>query len=291
MALILHPYICVAMIALAVFMYMNHRIFLRNNLYLEEISKAGGKEKKSSEYAWLQRFGNIGDLIGVELKLILRNKRPRTLLIIAAFFLLYGLIMYKPELIQKGNFGIVFMLAVFITGMFSISYGQFLFAWQSSYFDGLMASNISIKNYIKSKFVLLSASATIALFPSLLYGLMSWKIIPIQIAAYLFNVGVQPVISGFLAMYHYKGFDMNQSATFNYQGMSAVQWLYSLVIILTGVILYLPFTFSFHSAWAGIAAIGIIGLINFMLRDRWIDFFAKQFFKHKYKILEGFREK
>lgn len=283
------PTLCILFLLLAVAVFYNNSFFLRNNLYLEDLEKSSG-QKKSTDYQWLQRFGINGDLAAIDMKLILRNKRPRSLLMLSMAFLFYGFIFFKPENFAKGSLGILLTGSIFITGMFMVSYGQFIFAWQSNHFDGLMGNNINIKSYIKSKLMLLISFSTIAFFISLLYGFISWKIIPILIAAWLFNIGIHTILLGYIGTFNYKGLDLSKGSAFNYQGTGAAQWLYSLVILLVGIIIYLPFALLINS-WAGIAAIGILGLISFMMQDWWIEKLSVQFKKHKYKMLEGFREK
>lgn len=287
---ILHnAWLCLVAIAFAALAFINNSRFLYNNLYIEEISKSA-KAKTSNEFSWLQRFGNIGDLIAVDLKLILRNKRPRSLLMLSVIFLAYGFIFYKQVYFEKNMLGMVLMGGIFITGMFMASFGQFLFAWQSVHFDGIMASNTNIKTFIKSKFYLLTAFSTIAMLVSLPYGFINWRIIPIQIAAYFFNVGIHSIMCIYFATRSYKGLDLGKAATFNYQGTGAAQWLYSLAIFLVGGLLYFPLGF-FVNPWAGIIAVGLLGLISFLLQDWWMEILTKEFMLRKYKILEGFREK
>lgn len=281
--------LCVIAIGLAAASFINNSQFLFNNLYIEEMAKSS-KQKTSSDYTWLQHFGNTGDLIAVDLKLILRNKRPRSLLMLSVIFLAYGFIFYKPIYFEKNMLGMVLMGATFITGMFMISFGQHLFAWQSAHFDGIMASNTNIKTFIKSKFYLLAAFSTVSMLLSLGYGFINWRIIPIQIAAYLFNVGINTIITIYIATRNYKGLDLGKAAAFNYQGTGAAQWLYSLAILLIGAIIYLPLGLLI-SPWAGIIALGTLGLISFLLQDWWMDILTQQFILRKYKILEGFREK
>jgi hypothetical protein len=287
--LLQHVWLCVVAIGLAGLSFINNSNFIFNNLYVEEMTKSS-KAKTSSEYTWLNRFGNIGDMIAVDLKLILRNKRPRSLLMLSVIFLAYGFIFYKAEYFAKNMLGMVLMGGIFITGMFMASFGQFLFAWQSVHFDGIMASSINIKTFIKSKFYLLTAFSTVAMLVSLPYGIINWRIIPIQLAAYFFNVGIHSIICVYFATRSYKGLDLGKAATFNYQGTGAAQWIYSVAIFLIGAIIYLPLGFLI-SPWAGIIALGTLGLISFLLQDWWMDILTKQFMLRKYKILEGFREK
>lgn len=287
--LLQYGWLCVVTIGLAALSFINNRNFLFKNLYIEEITKSS-KAKTTTEYTWLNKFGNIGDMIAVDLKLILRNKRPRSLLMLSVIFLAYGFIFYKSSYFAKNMLGIVLMGGIFITGMFMVSFGQFLFAWQSVHFDGIMASNVNIKTFIKSKLYLLISFSTIAMLLALPYGFINWRIIPIQIAAYFFNVGIHAIMCVYFATRSYKGLDLGKAATFNYQGTGAVQWLYSLAIFLVGGLIYFPLGF-FVNPWAGIIAVGLLGLISFLLQDWWINLLTQQFMLRKYKILEGFREK
>lgn len=283
------PLLCLFFLLLAVGAYYNNSQFLRKNFYLENLEKALG-EKKSADYNWLQRFGSYGDLMAIDIKLILRNKRPSTLLLLSVIFLFYGYIFYRPEYFANGSLGILLIGSIFITGMFMVSFGQFLFAWQSSHFDGMLCNNIPIRTYIKGKMTLLILFSTISFFLSLLYGFISWKLIPILFASWLFNIGIHSVLTGFIGTRNYKGLDLSKGSTFNYQGTGAAQWLYSFVILIVGVIIYLPFALLINK-WTGIVAIGIAGLVSLLMRDWWLDKITLQFKKQKYKMLEGFREK
>ena len=282
------PWLFIVLLLWAIILFYNNYFFLKNNLYLEEGTKSS-ETNSISTYNWMQNFGIEGELMAIDLKMIMRNKRPRSVLMMSAFFLLYGLFFYKPQYIDKNQLGMVLFGGVFLTGMAMGMYGQFLLSWQSSHFDEIMTANIGIRVYIKSKFILMIAMSTISLLLSLFYGFISWKIIPIEIAAYFFNIGIYTAFLGLLASRNYKGLDISKSGSFNYQGVGANLWLFPFVIVIIGVVIYLPFALIFNS-WAGIIAIGIIGLISLLLQDWWIEIIVQQIEKNKYKILSGFRE-
>ena len=153
-----------------------------------------------------------------------------------------------------------------------------------------MASHLSVRTYIKSKFVLFTAVCTILLLLSSFYGLLSTKILLIQLAAYFYNIGINTVIVVYFGTRSYKAIDISKKAAFNYQGTGAAQWVYSLLIFLVPMVIYLPFKFMIGST-AGVVALGIAGLISFFLQDWWVDVLTREFFKRKYLILEGFRQK
>lgn len=283
------PWLCFAAVAMAVFAFINNYRFLLQNLYLEDIV-AKGKRKEGTEYVFLNRFGTIGELIAVDLKMITRNKRPRFLLISSAIILFYGFIFYKPQNIQGEGLGMLLFGGLFLTGIFISNYGQFLFAWQSSHFDGMMAGNLNIKTYIKSKFILFTAVSTLVLLLSSLYGLISWKILVIQFVGFLFNAGIHTVIVVYFATRSYKGIDITKKGAYNIQGTGASQLIYSLIIFLVPAAIYLPFALLV-TPWTGIIVLGVLGLISFLLQDWWIELLTKEFIKRKHRILEGFREK
>ena len=138
--------------------------------------------------------------------------------------------------------------------------------------------------------MLLTAFSSISLLLSLFYGFMSWKIVPVLFAAWLFNIGIHCILTAFIGTRNYKAMDLSKGSSFNFQATGTAQWLYSLIILVIGTLLYLPFAILINS-WAGIAAIGILGLISLMMREWWINQIVIQFQKQKYKMLEGFREK
>ena len=283
------PWLCVVMLVFAIAAFYNHQRFLLNNLYIEELVKSEG-HKTSADYVWLNKFGSTGDLMALDLKLMLRHKRPRNVLLTSTLLLFYGFLLYKPVYLANERWGFILMGAIIITGVFITSYGQLLFAWQSTQFDGLMASNIDLKTYVKGKLMLLTTFSTIAMLISLLYGFMDWRIIPIEIAAYFFNIGINSVICIYFATRRFQAVDLTKASTFSYQGASASRYYYAIFLALTALIIYWPFALLINT-WAGIIALGILGLISFLLRDWWVDLLTKELFTRKHQILEGFREK
>ncbi|MEM9025040.1 MAG: DUF5687 family protein, partial [Bacteroidota bacterium] len=68
---------------------------LRNHAYLESsLYKPSAKAGASLDIPWLSKLGQAGELIALQLKLIWRNKRPRSVVLISMLMLLYGLIFY-----------------------------------------------------------------------------------------------------------------------------------------------------------------------------------------------------
>jgi len=83
--------------------------------------------------------------------------------------------------------------------------------------------------------------------------------------------------------------DITSSASFNWQGVGASQWLLGLPLLLVPLIIYIPFGI-FDKPYLGLAMLALLGLIGLLLRNYWVGVIVRKFEKQRYKIAEGFRE-
>ena len=282
------PWICTILLVYAYLTFRLNSALLQKDFYFDMASKTNNHVELQNSL--LKMFTSEGSLLDIELKSIFRNKRPRIVFLMSFIMLGWGFLMFKKEIILGDNLALAIVISVIVIGALVINYGQFLFAWQSAFFDGLMTHNLKVKAYIKSKFIILTILATINVILSSFYGFIDWHFNIILFAIYLFIIGVLPVIAVLVSLYNYKGIDVSQRASFNYQGLSLVNFLYSLGLFVIVFGIYYPFAY-FHKPWWGIITFGIVGIINLLLRNWWIDLLTIQFYKKKYKILNGFREK
>ncbi|TCD12929.1 hypothetical protein EZ449_02470 [Pedobacter frigidisoli] len=267
--------------------YINSN-FLTSNLYIEEL---GSKQEKkvSTDYAFLNRFGKVGELAALELKLIIRHKRPRNSVLMGFIFLFYGFLFYKQPMIDSDSFGRMIFAAIFMTGISIITYGQFMFGWQSAHFDGLLTNKINPKDFIKAKFLLFTIASIVITLLASFYGFMSPKLLLLHLAAFLYNIGFGTVMVLYFATLNYKRLEINKSASFNWQGVGATQWILGFPFILLPILVYVPFGIMDKPYW-GLFAVGLFGLINLLMRGFWVNFITKRFEQQRYKIAEGFRE-
>lgn len=276
------------LIATGLLMYMINSSYLKNNLYIEEL-KSGLQKKSSTDYPFIDRFGDTGTLVALEIKLILRNKRPRATAMKGLILLMYGFLIYKQRAIDENQFGMMLFAALFMTGNLITIYGQFMFGWQGAEFDGILAGKTDMRTFIKAKFLLLSLSATFLTIVISIYGLMSWKILALQFAAYLYNIGIGTVIVLYFATRNVKRVDLSKGASFNWQGVSASSMVMALPLLLLPYLIYLPLAFLLNPLW-GLAGVGLMGIAGLLSRPFWINFLVTSFKKRKYTIAAGFRE-
>jgi len=283
------PALALLPFALAGLMFYINFVYLKQNLYLEELSSKKEKFKSSTDFPVLSSLGPVGDLVANEVKLILRNKRPRSALVMSLFFLFYGLIFYSNPALKSGDGAKVFA-GMFMTGIFMINYGQFMFSWQAAHFDGLMVSKVSFSDFLKAKYLMFSVAATTAFILITPYVYFGWRILLVHSMMYLWNMGVTATIVLYFANRNARRIDLSKGASFNWEGVGASQWILSLVLLLPPFVIYLPLK------WLGfpevaLAALGAIGLAGILTRSFWIKTLEADFYKRKFSILEGFRNK
>ena len=288
--LINHPILALLPVALGVVMYYLNFLYLKDNLYLEELgSRKASAYKSSTEYPILNRFGHIGDLVANEIKLIFRNKRPRSALVMGLFFMFYGLMFYgRPGPVGADGFKV--FVGMFMTGIFIISYGQFLFSWQAAHFDGILVSKVKFTDFLKAKYLLFSIVSTVAFLLTTPYVYFGWRVILIHFVMYLWNIGVNIPIVLFFANRNYKRIDLSKGASFNWEGVGATQMLLSFPLLLIPYLIYGPLAFFHHSDIA-LGLLAATGIAFILTRNFWIKQLETDFYTKRYKIAEGFRDK
>jgi hypothetical protein len=116
-----------------------------------------------------------------------------------------------------------------------------------------------------------------------------WKILLIQLAMTLFNLGVNIFVIMNIAMWEPKKIDLRKGGAFNYEGVGAAQWIMGIPILAGPYLFYLPFSFSGHPD-LGILAVAIAGLIGLSMRRYLLDVTVKRLMHKKYKMAAGFRK-
>jgi len=286
--LIINPALVFIPILLATGMYYVNFLFLKYNLYLEELTKHKTLKRSTTEFPLLDRFGLVGDLVANEIKLIIRNKRPSSALKVSAFFLFYGLLAYlRPHPME---FMGIFM-GMFMSGIFIISYGQYMYGWQATHFDGILVSKISFFDFLKAKYLLFTMVSTAAFILTTPYVYFGWHAVLINFVMYLWNIGINTTIVLFFANRNSKRIDLSKGAAFNWEGVGATQMLLSFPLLLAPYIFYIPVKLLTHSNNWPLVALALIGIIGIFTRSYWIKLLIADFYNRKFKIAEGFRDK
>ena len=283
-----NPILVIVPLIILIGLYMVNFKNLKKQLYLDSSLKSKAEEVKTSDLAWTRKFGNVAPFLQLDLRLIWRNKRPRSSVFILIIGLLYGLFFYPNPTYQDKPWFFAF-IGIFVTGIFLINFGQFIPAWDSGYYKMLMSQNIKYKEYLKSKFTLMTASVVILFILSIPYVYFGWKILLAHFAAAIYNIGVNTHVILLGGSYNRKKINLNQRAAFNYQGTGAVQWLIGIPLLLIPLGLFglLYAISSFEIACLVLAILGVIGIV---FHQKLMKLITQKYLDSKYKMIDAFSQ-
>ncbi len=286
--IMLKPWLLIVPLMLLAGSYLLNFYFLKAHTYPEELRVGKTREATGGDIAFLSRFGEIGKLIELELKLIWRHKRTKSIVTMSVMFLFYGLLFYTKKTYLEG-FGTLIFVGVMLSGMPMFNYGQFLPGWQSAHFDGLLTQRISPYQFYAAKYWMMVPVMVLAFILTLPYGLFSYKIILINAATLLYNVGINVFVIFYFSVHNTQRLDLSKSATFNWQGVGASKFVMVLPAMILPITIYLPFGWL-GVPYVGIAAIGGIGVLGIVFQKQLLQWTANRFVENKYKLAAGFRQ-
>ncbi|WP_428741631.1 DUF5687 family protein [Tenacibaculum sp.] len=275
---------------LAVVYYINFKL-LRSKVYLDDAIKSKDEVAKSADLSFVDKLGDVAPFIKNDIRQIWRNKRTKTVFFMSFLFLFYGAIFFGEETYRVKMPAFLVFAAIFVTGGFTLNYGQFIPAWDSEYYNMIMSQNIRYRKFLESKWYLMvvvsSALYLLSIPYAYFYGLDIFLMIT---AGAIFNIGFNSLFLLFAGSFNRKRIDLNKSGFSNYQGTSATQFL--IIIPIMGVPMFLFWIFNkFVSFNAGVLAIAIAGALALAFKNYFMNLIENRYIKNKYAAIHAFSQK
>ena len=260
---------------------------LQQRMIYNEISKKEDtKIKRVSEYKFLDKYGEVGEYLRLEIKLITRNKTVKSqfrmgLIVMFAFsFLLAFTDVYDGSM---SRFICLYNYAVLPI----MTLGQVM-SFEGNYIDGLMSRKESIFNLLRAKYYLTNLIILVPFF-IMMFPIAKGKITLLMAIAYLvFTMGFVFFILLQLAVYNTRTLPLNANLM---KGNKGGNWIQSVVMSLC---FFIPLMFDsillaiFSQEVANIIFI-VIGGGFILTHNLWIKNIYKRFMKRRYKNMEAFR--
>ena len=287
-SIVASPWLMIVPVLVLVGVYLVNFNMLIGKLYIDGALKKGTKAVSTNDLAWTRKLGAIAPFLQLDLKLIWRNKRPRSTILMLVMSLFYGLIFY-PNPTYQDMPGMLVFVGIFITGIFMINFGQFIPAWDSSYYNMLMSQNIKYKNYLDSKYKLMMASAVLLFVLSIPYVYFGWEILLIHFAAMVYNIGVNTHVLLYGGSFNRKKIELDKSAAFNYQGTGAVQWIIGFPLMALPILLFY-ISYKLINYEAGIATLILLGVLGMVFHQKLMKVIVKRYKNNKYAMIAAFSQ-
>lgn len=268
---------------------LNHRLLVKN-LYAEDAGGGTRGTNVAETAPFLERFGIIGSLVRLDIKLMLRNRRTRISLWMPFLFLFYGLFFYPGGNFDRGDAVSDFMqmfAGMFISGFFIMSYGMMTFCYESGHFGFIQTRKIDMLVYLKARYYFMVIVSTVIYLLSLFYFYFGARIVAVNTAMYIFNVGFTAFFFLFLSTYNKIKFDLSGDI-FSMQGKGGNQYSAIFLLVMLLLVLYIPARI-FAPRDAVLYLVGSVGLAGLIFHGRLLKLLAEQFGSRRYIMSEGFR--
>jgi len=282
-----NPWIMPIPAIIAALLYFKVRTDLHHNINDFNSVKSSGLYGTTFELPFLQKHGLIGSIIQLEINLVIRSKRARQYAYTSVFMLLYPLFLLGGTEIDEH--AIMIFCALFVAGAFSLNYGTFLFAWNSNHFDLILSQVPEIRDYIKAKIYLLSASTVLFTIIGLPYLFLNAQFYVLVLAVGLFGLSGIPMIYILFSLYNSKKIDPNEGGAFSTSGMGVMHFVIMIPVMIIPILIFYGGNALLGTPW-GIICIAVTGMICLLLMGPFINWAATLFRTRKYSLSEAFRE-
>ena len=256
-------------------------------IYNELSKKEDTKIKRVSEYKFLDKYGEVGEYLRLELKLIARNKTVKTQFRMGIIVMLGFSFALAFTDVYDGSYMTSFICLYNYAILPIMTLGQVM-CFEGNYIDGLMSRKESIFNLLRAKYYL---TTLIILVPFLImfFPIAKGKITLLTAVAYLiFVAGFVFFMLLQLAVYNTRTLPLNANLM---KSNKSSNWIQGLI---TGCAFMLPLLIDkllsalLPEEVAHIILI-LIGLGFIATHNLWIKNIYKRFMKRRYKNMEEFR--
>ncbi|MCK0161172.1 DUF5687 family protein [Allomuricauda sp. F6463D] len=273
-------------------LYYGAFTYFKKHMYLD-----GGLAKKQTEakmenMEWLDRFGNLGTFLKNDIKLIKRNKRSRTAVLMGFFFIFYGLLFFTSAIeVYDGPFWKIFA-GIFVTGGFMFSFGQYVPSWDSSYYPLMMSQNIKYREYLSSKWYLVIIATIISTILATFYLYFGWEAYAAVLVGGIYNIGINSYLVLWGGAYVKTPIELtsNKKAFGDKQAFNAKTLLLTLPKLVLPIIIYAVGHFLIGPV-AGYIFVAVFGLLGFIFKERVFTMIEGIYKKEKYKTLLAYKQK
>ena len=271
-----------------IWLLMVNRKLQLHFIYNEIAKVEDTKMKHVSEYKFLDRYGDVGEYLRLELKLCFRNKTVKTQFRMGFIIMLAFSALIAFTDVYDGT-GMINFICIYNFAILSImTLGQVM-SFEGNYLDGLMSRKESIYNLLRAKYYL---NCIIVFIPFLIMMIpvAKGKIPFLMALSYmLFTAGFVFAMMLQLAVYNKKTLPLNANVMRSNRGSSLFQTIIISCAFFLPLIINKALTAFFEQDTACIIMM-IIGLLLIATHNIWIKNIYNRFMKRRYENMEGFRD-
>lgn len=270
-------------VGLIIWLNIFHLKYFFHNLY-GELKDHVVNEK--TPVKWIPH-NRLNSYLVLEIYLILRNRRLSNILLVVIYLVLLTYYLFISK--EINDIYLLFFWFIILSGIWGYSYAQYLFSWESSFFDFISSIKFDFQKYLKSKHSLITFINSIVLVIIIPLILTRKLDIYLILSAALYNAGIGTYLVFYTATFNKKRIDLGKSMFFNWQGYDHFQILSVTLTFVIPLILLLLLRLFFNDT-ISFSIINLISIISLINQKKWFIIIQKSLSARKYINLEGYRK-
>ena len=262
--------------------------YIMGGLIYKELNKVEDTTANASEYKFFERYGEMGEYMRLELKMLLRNKTTkvslRTIIIVV---LAFSCVLGFTELYDGS--GMRNFITVYNFAIFGIMFLIHIMGYEGNYMDGLMSRKESIYILLRAKYTLYSIAILIPLILMTPAMIMEKVEVLTAFSWAVFTAGFLYFCLFQLAAYNKQSIPLNTKLSSRQNMGSGLQNLISGATFGCPLLFYVLLKLwlgETTTAWVLMA----IGAIFILTSNIWLKNIYHRFMKRRYANMEGFRD-
>ena len=274
------------LVAIIILWFINRKMMA--GLVYDELNKVEDTKVNASEYKFFEKYGEVGEYMRLELKMLLRNKVCKNslrmvIIVVVAFSLILGF-----TDIYDGT-GMKNFITVYNFAIFGILFLLQIMSYEGNYIDGLMSRKESIYSLLRAKYMLYSIGILLPLILSIPAMVMGKIEVLTAFSWAIFTIGFIYFCLLQMAVYNTKTVPLNVKLAGRQNTGTGLQNLISFATFGIPLLLYAVLKMTIGetaTAWMLLA----IGLVFILTSRFWLKNVYDRFMKRRYKNMEGFRD-
>ncbi len=274
--------------ALFAVLFLLYRLNIQvvNRSLQEEIEQSSKIQNgKNLQFGFLDKFGEVGQFMILELKLLTSGKIKRVLIGLIGFTVMAY---WQVNHFNGKTSGMVFFIFFWLViGMqfFGKTFTQFGFALESTFFDLLMMHRSAIISLLKAKYSLYVCGTlvmSLAFIPMIVLGYAS---IWVWLGAIFYVIGIQSILDLISILFGKGRIELTEKPSSTMSGYQTTLAFVSMIpVFLIGILAQNVGETKVYGV------IIVLGLFSVLLSKYWLNFIYKRFVKKMYNISATFRK-
>ena len=265
--------------------------YFKSNLNLDEGLASKTDVATTENYTWLNQFGTLGTFLKNDIRLLRRNKRSKTTLIMSFIFIFYGLLFFTSSVEAYKSPMMQVFAGIFVSGGFLFTFGQFVPSWDSAYYQLMMSQNIQYKEYISSKWWLMVIGTIISTILAsfyLYFGVHTYLLI---VVGAIFNIGVNSHLVMLGGAFVKTPIDLStgKGAFGDKQAFNIQTMLIAVPKLLLPMAIYALGYYVF-SPNIGLLFVALAGILGFAFRNYVFNQIEKIYKREKYATIAAYKQ-